>query len=91
MYAVVRRIPRGRVATYGLIGLVAGRARAARAVGNVLRECRDRDVPCHRVVHADGTPAFIRHRTRLQREGITFVGRRVAMDRHLWLPRLPRR
>ena len=51
---VVRRIPPGRVATYGDVAAVAGRARAARAVGNIMRECKARDVPCHRVVAAGG-------------------------------------
>ncbi|TMF63988.1 MAG: MGMT family protein [Chloroflexi bacterium] len=91
VYAVVRRIPAGRVATYGLVGMVAGRPLAARAVGNALRHCDDPEVPFHRVVHADGLPAFARHRTRLRREGVVFIGPRVDMARHLWTPRLPQR
>ena len=51
---MVRRIPRGRVATYGDIAELAGSARAARAVGTVMRECRDPRVPCHRVIAAGG-------------------------------------
>jgi methylated-DNA-protein-cysteine methyltransferase-like protein len=82
--SVVKRIPRGRVASYGLVGIVAGRPRAARAVGNVMRGCDDPDVPCHRVVRADGVPAFLRHRARLRAEGVRFVGPRVDMSRHLW-------
>lgn len=52
--AAVRRIPAGRVATYGDVAAAAGRPRAARAVGNIMRECRQRDVPCHRVIAAGG-------------------------------------
>ena len=52
--AVVRRIPAGRVATYGDIALLAGTPRAARAVGTVMRRCRDPRVPCHRVIAAGG-------------------------------------
>jgi O-6-methylguanine DNA methyltransferase len=52
--AVVRRIPAGRVATYGDVAAAAGRPGAARAVGNIMRECRRHDVPCHRVVAAAG-------------------------------------
>jgi methylated-DNA-protein-cysteine methyltransferase-like protein len=88
VYAIVRQIPAGRVATYGLVGLLAGRPLAARAVGNVMRQCTDESVPCHRVVHADGEPALSRHRTRLEREGVRFVRERVDMSRHLWRPRL---
>jgi O-6-methylguanine DNA methyltransferase len=51
---VVRRIPAGRVATYGDVAAAAGRPRAARAVGNIMRECGRRDVPCHRVIAAGG-------------------------------------
>src|SRR5712691_8602926 len=69
VYAVVRSIPSGRVASYGLVALVAGRPRAARAVGNVMLECDDPTVPCHRVVHADGSlaPSFRSQRARLRR------------------------
>ncbi|TMK24025.1 MAG: MGMT family protein [Actinobacteria bacterium] len=88
---VVRGIPRGRVATYALVALLAGRPRAARAVGNVMRACHDPAVPCHRVVRANGLPAFPRHRASLRREGVRFVGPRVDFARHLWRPRLPQR
>src|SRR5262245_38341483 len=52
--AVVRRIPVGRVATYGDVAARAGRPGAARAVGNIMRTCRRPDVPCHRVIAAGG-------------------------------------
>jgi len=51
---VVRRIPPGRVATYGEVAALAGRPRAARAVGNIMRGCGRPDVPCHRVIAAGG-------------------------------------
>jgi O-6-methylguanine DNA methyltransferase len=44
----------GKVATYGDIAVLAGSPRAHRAVGNILRECRDPVTPCHRVVAAGG-------------------------------------
>ena len=52
--SVVRRIPIGRVATYGDVAMLAGAPRAARAVGTVMRDCRDPRVPCHRVIAAGG-------------------------------------
>jgi methylated-DNA-protein-cysteine methyltransferase-like protein len=91
VYAVVRRIPTGRVATYGLVGMVAGRPLAARAVGNALRHCDDPKVPAHRVVRSDGLPPFPEHGRRLRREGVGFLGPRVDMARYLWTPRLPQR
>lgn len=50
----VRRIPRGRVATYADIACLAGSPRAWRRVGSILRECRDAATPCHRVVGSGG-------------------------------------
>jgi O-6-methylguanine DNA methyltransferase len=50
----VRRIPAGRVATYGDVAAAAGVPRAARAVGNIMKGCRAPGVPCHRVVAAGG-------------------------------------
>lgn len=51
---MVRRIPPGRVATYGDVATAAGRPRAWRAAGSVLRECHDPATPCHRVVGSGG-------------------------------------
>jgi len=52
--AAVRRIPPGRVATYGDVAAAAGGPRAARAVGNIMKGCRVPGVPCHRVIAAGG-------------------------------------
>ena len=54
MYAEVKRIPKGRVATYEEIARRAGVPRGARAVGNALNNNIFSDVPCHRVVRGDG-------------------------------------
>ncbi len=91
--AVVRSIPPGRVASYGLVAMLAGRVGAARAVGHVMSENDDPSVPCHRVVHADGAlvPTFRDQRARLRREGVRFVAARVDLRTALWMPRLPRR
>src|SRR5215470_13408774 len=52
--SVVRRIPPGRVATYGDVARLAGRPGAARAVGNIMRGCSAPGTPCHRVIAAGG-------------------------------------
>ncbi len=80
--ALVRRIPRGRVATYGDIAALAGYPRAARAVGNVMRTCGDPSVPCHRVIGASGALGGFGQwpqvkRDRLRAEGTVVVERRV--------------
>lgn len=52
--AVVRRIPAGRVATYGDVARLAGKPRAARAVGNLMRGGQLGQAPYHRVIAAAG-------------------------------------
>jgi methylated-DNA-protein-cysteine methyltransferase-like protein len=52
--AIVKRIPVGRVTTYGDVARLAGHPAAARAVGNVLREARQPGLPYHRVIAASG-------------------------------------
>ena len=95
--AAVRRIPAGRVATYGDIAAIAGRPGAARAVGNIMRDCKARDVPCHRVIGAagalggyGGAPGL--KRALLQAEGIVVRGARIRdFAGRRWAPRAPRR
>jgi methylated-DNA-protein-cysteine methyltransferase-like protein len=96
VYALVRRIPRGRVATYGLLSsLLDGRLSAA-AVGWAMRAAPP-DLPWHRVVNAAGglsteASAPGEQRARLAAEGVTFgADGRVDLHRHLWRPRLRRR
>ena len=51
IWALVRRIPKGKVATYGQIARLAGMPRGARIVGYAMASCpEESDVPCHRVV-----------------------------------------
>ena len=54
MIAVVRRVPVGRVTTYGTVARLAGKPRAARAVGNIMAEARYPGLPYHRVIAANG-------------------------------------
>lgn len=88
--SVVRRIPPGRVASYGEIAALAGRPRAARAVGNIMKGCGRADVPCHRVIAAGGRlggyggSEFLK-RSLLAAEGVTVAGTRVReLDRVRW-------
>src|SRR6188474_2260420 len=64
----VRRIPPGRVATYGDVASLAGSPRAWRAVGNIMRECRDPGTPCHRVIGAGGALGGYGGNLQLKRE-----------------------
>jgi len=56
VFAAVCKIPKGKVSTYGQIAKAIGKPKAARAVGNVLRNNpHPITVPCHRVVRSDGS------------------------------------
>ena len=84
-------MPRGRVATYGQIARLAGMPRHARLVGRTLSRLPDGSrLPWHRVLNAGlrnsrrgDDRAVTRQRQRLEREGVSFVGARVARE-HLW-------
>ena len=80
--AAVRRIPRGRVATYGDVAAMAGRPRAHRAVGSLMSGLGDPGVPAHRVIAAGGKlGGFGGHpelkAQRLRAEGLVVLNGRV--------------
>jgi O-6-methylguanine DNA methyltransferase len=80
--SIVRRVPAGRVTTYGAVAALAGRPRAARAVGNIMREARQPGVPYHRVIAANGMLGGYGGSVGLKRallvaEGLTVTSRRV--------------
>lgn len=54
VFGVVREIPRGKTMSYSEVAKAAGSPRAARAVGNILKKNYNPDIPCHRVIRADG-------------------------------------
>ena len=93
VYEAVRRIPKGRVATYGQIALLAGSPRASRIVGALMAAVPEREgLPCHRVVYRDGSlcpgDAFGSpdlQRQALEREGVAFLpDGRVDLSRNGW-------
>ena len=95
IYAVVREIPRGRVASYGQIAALAGNPRWARVVGYALHANPDPEgIPCYRVVTKDGrtSPAFAFggedvQRALLEADGVEFTADgKVDMARFGWIP-----
>jgi methylated-DNA-[protein]-cysteine S-methyltransferase len=86
--AVVRKIPKGKVLSYGQVANAAGYPRAARAVGTLMAGNHDTTVPCHRVVRSDGRIGEYNGGgpnakvTRLLSEGVRIHGMRVA-PRHM--------
>ncbi len=78
---IVKRIPVGRVTTYGDIARLAGHPGAARAVGNVMRQARLPGLPYHRVIAAGGQLGgysdLSLKRALLVAEGLVVSARRV--------------
>ena len=54
IFAVVRKIPKGKVLSYKEVAKRAGKPKAYRVVGNILKSNFDPKVPCHRVIRSDG-------------------------------------
>lgn len=95
IYAVVRKIPRGRVATYGQIAALAGNPRLARVVGYALHvNPEPGKIPCHRVVNRMGkTSASFAfggegvQRELLKSEGVEFSpDGTIDLDKYIWRP-----
>ena len=91
IYDIVRRIPFGKVSTYGQIARMVGNPRLSRAVGYAMHSAPE-DVPCHRVVNrfgglADAFEPFGKetHRMLLEIEGVEFKADGcVDLEKYLW-------
>lgn len=82
VFAACKKVPRGKVTTYGELAAAIGKPRAARAVGNALNKNKNPAVPCHRVVRSNGKiGGFTRgpHQKEklLKREGIEIHGGKI--------------
>ena len=93
IYEQVKRIPRGRVATYGQIAILAGNSRWARVVGYALHANPDEQgIPCYRVVNREGrlSDAFVfggvnRQAELLRADGIEVrADNTVDLSQYLW-------
>ena len=92
IYEVVKKIPKGKVATYGQVAELAGDKRMARAVGNALHKNSDPDnIPCFRVVNAKGELAgeFAfggagEQAKLLEADGIEVTDGRVNLEKYQW-------
>jgi methylated-DNA-protein-cysteine methyltransferase-like protein len=92
----VRRIPYGKVSTYGEVARAAGHPKAARRVAWALKQTGD-SLPWFRVLGAGGKISLpgasgMEQRLRLEAEGVQFRGRNVRMDLHgYWFRRVVRK
>ena len=92
IYGTVRRIPRGKAASYGCVAALSGNPRWSRVAGYAMRACSDGSVPCHRVVFKDGSLSHtfgaggsLQQRALLESEGVAFLpDGRVDMELCGW-------
>ena len=94
VYATLRQVPKGKVATYGQLAEMVGSPGAARAVGMCMRTNPDAPrTPCHRVVAANGKltgysaeGGVVKKKQMLLDEGVQFIGDKVNLKLSLWQP-----
>lgn len=92
VYKLVKRIPRGRVVTYGQLAQMLGLPGGARTAGYAIAGCPSgQGIPWHRVVGAGGKllprePYGSKQRRLLESEGTQFAGMSVDMAAHQWQP-----
>ena len=94
IFAVLKSIPPGRVATYGQVARLAGLPGAARLVGNQLHKLPEgTQLPWHRVVNAQGkislpadSAGYTEQMTRLLVEGVPVNNGRIPLSTHQWQP-----
>lgn len=92
IYEMVKKIPKGRVSTYGQIACLLGKPRAARVVGNALHVNPDPEhIPCYRIVNYKGelAKAFAfggieEQKTRLEKDGIIVIDYKVDLNKYIW-------
>lgn len=92
VYNAVKKIPVGKVLSYGMVATLSGHHGASRAVGTALHKNPDpKSIPCHRVVGCDGRLAKFfafggieAHKFALLQEGVIFKGDKVDMNACVW-------
>lgn len=92
VYNLTRQIPKGKVATYGQLARLAGKPKAARAVGGFMRTNPDAPhTPCHRVVSSTGNltgysgdGGVNKKMHMLITEGVEFNGKKVDLANSQW-------
>jgi len=90
IYEMVKKIPKGRVATYGQIARICGLREHARLVGYALHNLKSGSgVPWHRVINSKGTisfpersDAYERQKKLLEREGVKFKRGRIDLKKY---------
>lgn len=98
VFQIVRRIPSGRVMTYGQIAAILGEGYTPRTVGFVMHSSGEENIPWHRVINAQGACSTVsivlpanRQQGMLEQEGVAFDAQgRCDLRRYLWEPKAKR-
>jgi methylated-DNA-protein-cysteine methyltransferase-like protein len=96
LYELVRKIPKCKVISYGVLACAVRLRGGARAAGRAMWACpKGWGIPWHRVVGAGGRILVVEPHAALQRrllesEGVQFTGRRIDMSKYEWVPRSKR-
>ncbi len=93
--SLLKKVPRGRVVSYGHIASLAGDPRGARQVVRLLHSSSDKEMlPWHRVINSKGKISLPRgggyelQKAMLEKEGVVFgLGETVNLEKYLWWPR----
>lgn len=80
---IVKEIPKGEVLTYAKVAELSGNKKASRAVGNILANNTDKNIPCHRVIKSDGSIGMYNgllgksKQEILEKEGVEFIKNKI--------------
>ncbi len=94
VYEIAKRIPAGKVATYGQLAKMAGSPNARRAVGMFMKQNPDlKMIPCHRVVARNGDltgysagKGITTKKEKLLEEGVSFIRDKIDLSVSSWKP-----
>ena len=94
VYKMTKKIPKGKVATYGQLARLSGSPKAGRAVGMAMKKNPDlSSIPCHRVVASNGSlrgysagKVISTKRKILMKEGFIFQNDKVDLKKSKWIP-----
>ncbi len=95
IWKTVKRIPKGKVSTYGQIARIAGLGENARLVGYAMHNIpRGEAVPWHRVINSKGMISlphkdgmYQLQKKLLQKEKVVFIGEKIDLKKYEWVPK----
>ena len=88
---IIKKIPTGKVASYGQIATLAGNNKAARQISRILHSSSDKyDLPWHRVINSQGKislrigDGFEMQKAMLESEGIKIIKDKIDLEKYKW-------